>query len=375
MGVTGVGMTSWNQVNSLLKNNVDIMLFTGSLEKKLDGVSYIKETLKPFGFKIPIGILGKIRTSYFHDLVTSKILLKNKLNIDAVHCWPLGSKKTIEAARKLGIKTFLERPNSHTRYAFNIVQEEYKKLNLHQDTGHTHTFNYRHLKIEEEEYRAADFILCPSKCVARTFIECGIDEKKLRYHHYGYDSTKFYLDGNKNSDNLKIAFVGRCEPRKGLHYALEAWLASKASEKGTFYILGSFVNEYRELLGEKLDHHSIKEIGFVSDIRAYLQECDALILPSVEEGSALVTYEAMACGNTLLVSESSGAHGEHMVESLVHKVGDVKLLTEHIDLLHSDKKLPKKLQKNCLSLVKNLTWDKSAEILADIYTNEISNAN
>ena len=45
-------------------------------------------------------------------------------------------------------------------------------------------------------------------------------------------------------------FLGRGEPRKGLHYALRAWLASSASEHGRFVVYGSFVPGYRESLAD-----------------------------------------------------------------------------------------------------------------------------
>ena len=50
---------------------------------------------------------------------------------------------------------------------------------------------------------------------------------------------------SREGEGLRAVFVGRCEPRKGLHYALEAWIESGAAERGTFTICGNFYPGYR----------------------------------------------------------------------------------------------------------------------------------
>jgi glycosyltransferase involved in cell wall biosynthesis len=375
MGVSGVGMTSWNQVNELVKKGVNVYLFTASLERDMQNLSFLKETLKPLGIRVPMKPFGHKLVARIHDIITANAILSERFSVDAIHCWPLGSESTLKAAKKLGIKTFLERPNAHTGYAFNVVKQEYELIGLTQTKKHTHKFDKKHLEIETREYALADKILCPSDFVAESFRLNGYREGKLAYHQYGYDPQGYYpLEENNKDDKrgITIVFLGRCEPRKGLHYALDAWLSSEASEVGTFYICGDFVEGYRELLSEKLAHKSIVIMNFTDDVTSLLQKCDALILPSVEEGSALVTYEARACGSTLLISNSSGAHAKHMFDSLIHETRDVDTLTKHLNLLHNDKELLNKLKQNSLRSANSLTWEKSAETLIEVYRSEIN---
>ena len=68
-----------------------------------------------------------------------------------------------------------------------------------------------------------------------------------------------------------------------------------------------------------------------------MRDADVLVLPSLTEGSALVTYEAQAAGCALLVSEAAGAPCEHRREGLVHAPGDVAALTEHFRRVDSDR--------------------------------------
>jgi glycosyltransferase involved in cell wall biosynthesis len=91
------------------------------------------------------------------------------------------------------------------------------------------------------------------------------------------------------------------------------------------------------------------------------------LFASISEGSALVTYEAKASGCLLLVSQASGAKCSHMFDGLVHEVGNVEQLTEHINLITEDVELYNKLLGNSISTIPELTWDKSAEKLLEIY--------
>jgi glycosyltransferase involved in cell wall biosynthesis len=252
-----------------------------------------------------------------------------------------------------------------------VVAQEYAKIKLKLPASHSHTFNAYRLKREEEEFQLADLLLCPSKFVAKTFLDLGFEKEKIVLHQYGFDCSQSNFSPKNslinNEQPFNMVFLGSCEPRKGLHYALDAWLASKACHNGTFYICGRYIRGYRELLASKLLHPSVKELGFQKDVCSILQKSHALILPSIEEGSALVTYEARACGCVLLVSEVSGALCRHMHDALVHKVGDVDSLREHIDMVASDRSFYQKLRNNSLAGLGQLTWERAAEILVDIY--------
>ncbi len=372
LGVPGVGMTAWHQVVGLRDQGVRVMLYAGSCEKAVDGLHGLRETLVPCGAKLPISLLGIRGAAALHDRIVAKVLtgLQKKQEIDVVHCWPLGAEQTLRTARQLGIKTVLERPNTHTRYAYEVVRDECRKLGIKLSKSHSHHYNVKRLRREEREYELADLLLCPSDFVARTCRAKGISNRKTVRHQYGFDPEEFTVpssDTRRNDRRFKMAFLGRCEPRKGLHYALEAWLASEACKTGTFYICGEYIPGYRDLLAGKLSHPSVEEVGFLSEPRSLLQKCHALVLPSIEEGSALVTYEARACGCVLLVSEAAGAHCTHMQDALVHKVGHAASLREHIDLLAGSEAFFKKLQVKSLAGLESLTWQKAAEVLVDIY--------
>jgi len=369
----GVPTTGYHQVTGLVKQGVQVTLYCGALLDPIEGLYSQKDTLKFGGLKLPLGLLGTRRSAALHDRIVARNLrrIHDKDHIDIVHCWPSGALETLKTARELGIKTVLERPNAHTRYAMEVVGRECERLGVTLPKSNPHAFNAYALKREEEEFELADCLLCPSEFVAQTFLEKGVSKDKIVRHRYGFDASRFNFPRSSlikaDERPFKMVFLGSCEPRKGLHYALDAWLASKTSRDGVFYICGKYIHGYKELLADRLAHPSVKDVGSLSDVAPLLQKCHALVLPSIEEGSALVTYEARACGCVLLVSNAAGAVCEHNKNALVHKVGDVSTLRSHIDMLASDAQLFSRLRNNSIAGVSELTWDKAAESLIRAY--------
>jgi glycosyltransferase involved in cell wall biosynthesis len=235
--------------------------------------------------------------------------------------------------------------------------------------GHEHDYNAGYLNREEEEYRRTDYLFCPSEFVAGTFIDKGFPKDKLARFQYGFDDKACYPSTETRSHNrgLTVLFAAGCAPRKGLHYALEAWLQSSAHRTGTFLVVGEFIPGYAERLSSMLSHPSVKRLGYRKDLPDVMRSSDILILPSIEEGSALVTYDGRGCGNVLLVSDASGAVCEHMENALVHHVGDVKTLTQHLTMLDEDRGLLERLRSASLATAHELTWAAAGEKMLSAY--------
>jgi glycosyltransferase involved in cell wall biosynthesis len=161
--------------------------------------------------------------------------------------------------------------------------------------------------------------------------------------------------------------VGVCAVRKGLHFALEAWLKSPASRDGTFLIAGEFILAYEKKLAPMLAHPSVKVLGHRTDVPELMRRSDILVLSSIEEGSALATAEARGSGCVLLVSEAAGAICQHGENALVHPVGDVETLSQHITSLHQDRTLLEKLRAASLNTVNEITWTSAGVKLLQAY--------
>lgn len=369
VGRPGIGTTAYHQIAGAIRQGVDVTLVCTSLARELPGTPRVIETLRLGGRRVPHRALGVRRAYALHDRRCARILRELAAEVDVVHCWPAGCRVTLRAAAELGVPAAREVPNTHTRYAFEAVARETDAVGMPPVRGHSHTFSADVLAAEEAEYELADLLLVPSEFSLETFLAAGVPPAKLALHRYGADPDQFSPpDGPRGEhDGLTAAFVGGCEPRKGLHHALRAWVDSGAADRGRFLVYGEFVRGYAEALGPLLAHPSIEVKGFAADPAAAMREADVLVLPSVEEGSALVTYEAQMCGCVPVVSDAAGARCEHGRTGLVHRAGDVGTLTDHLRLLDQNPELLACLRGAVLAERDRLTWDAAAAELVGVY--------
>jgi glycosyltransferase involved in cell wall biosynthesis len=169
-----------------------------------------------------------------------------------------------------------------------------------------------------------------------------------------------------------MLFVGVCAVRKGLHFALEAWLKSPAHRSGTFQIAGEFLPAYERKLAPMLGHPSVRVLGHRRDVPELMRKSDILVLPTIEEGFGLVCTEAMGSGCVPLVSDACTELCRHMENALVHKVGDVDSLCRQITLLHNDRALLVQLREAGLRLVPHITWTAAGVRLREAYLEAIT---
>jgi glycosyltransferase involved in cell wall biosynthesis len=254
-----------------------------------------------------------------------------------------------------------------------VVKQECDRLGVTLPPNHEHAFDEEKLRKEEAEYKLATRLLCPSEFVVKTFLEKGFKKEQLVRHIYGYDEKVYYpgSEPRTRKRGLTMLFVGVCAVRKGVHFALEAWLKSPASKEGTFLIAGEFLPAYQEKLARMLAHPSVKVLGHRNDVPELVRKSDILVLPSIEEGFGLVITEAIGSGCVPLASEACTEICDHMKTGLMHRIGDVEQLTQHIALLHEDRALLAKLRAAGLEMAPSITWTAAGRILLGAYRETI----
>jgi glycosyltransferase involved in cell wall biosynthesis len=358
LGVGRITTTAWHQIEGVAAAGAEVTAFPAAIARPLPSQVKVKPTLAWGKMRIPNRLLGRLCYGGLHDRLVARRIEKMAGQIDIIHTWPIGALQTLKTAARLGIPTVLERCNAHTRFAYEVVKQECNRLGVPLPPDHEHACNPDILRREEEEYDLAYRLLCPSDFVVKTFLDKGFPKEKLARHIYGFDEKVFYPSPQPRDPQrgLTLISVGVCAVRKGLHFALEAWLQSPASQKGTFLIAGEFLPAYREKLGPMLAHPSVKVLGHRNDVPELMRKSDVLVLATIEEGSALVTSEARGSGCVLLVSEAAGAVCTHMKDALVHGVGDVGKLSQQITTLHRDRTLLERLRAASIETISQITW-------------------
>jgi len=369
IGATRICHTAYQLVKNVSAAGADVLLFPGAVQQRLPANVRTIPTLAKWKLRLPYRVLGTVKSLQLHDYIVSRRLEKLAGQVDVVHTWPVGALRTLRTAARLGITTVLERPNAYTRFAYEVVAKECARLGVVMPANHEHAFHADILQIEEAEYATADFLLCPSDFVLQTFLEAGFPRQKLLRHQYGFDHELFAPGPKKDDDDLslRMLFVGGVAPRKGLHYALEAWLMSPACKNGVFSVAGAFIPGYAEKMKDMLSHPSVRILGHRTDVAQLMRAHDVFVLPSIEEGSALVTSEARGSGCVLLVSEATGAVCKHMENALVHKVGDVVALSRHITDLFENRALLNRLRATSIETIHEATWSAAGHRLLRAY--------
>lgn len=374
LGATRICYTAWQQVNGLAAAGARILAYPGVLERAVPESVDVQSTLSWGKLRVSYRLLGTMRALALHDRIVAGRIPKLAGKIDIIHTWPCAAVETLKAAARFGIPTVLERPNANTRFAFETVGKEFRRLGVAMPRTDEYFPRLEVLEREEREYRLADYILCPSDFVVQTFLDQGYPRRKLTRHMYGFDEKAYYPATRRQDPNrgLTMLFVGVCAVRKGVHLALEAWLNSPASRNGTFLIAGEFLPAYAERLRPMLSHPSVKVLGHRNDIPELMRSSDILVLPSIEEGSALVVSEALGSGCVPLVSDAATGNCIHMESGFVHATGNVEALTQQLTLLHQDRALLEKLRAGALLRAHEVTWTAAGKRLLGVYRDIIS---
>jgi glycosyltransferase involved in cell wall biosynthesis len=201
-------------------------------------------------------------------------------------------------------------------------------------------------------------------------VDRGFDPAKLFLTGRGYDPGRYNVEGRPTSTGaFNACFVGSGGPRKGLHYALEAWAKSGAAAGGgKFRIAGNLSPSYLKVLEPLLQDPSVELVGSIDDAAPLMRASDVLILPSLEEASAKATYEARGCGCVLVVSDRSAGPAVHNQDAMVHAAGNVDELTDHLRTLLTDREALERIRAESLLVAKRSTWSDAASRLISAYT-------
>jgi glycosyltransferase involved in cell wall biosynthesis len=263
--------------------------------------------------------------------------------------------ETGRLAKKRGAKYICDRGSSHIRYQDRILKEEYKIW------GQEYLgIDQRITDKEEAEYALADFITVPSGFVLNSFIEMSVDPKKLRQVSYGANLTRFEKIGDPPKNTFEVLFVGQVSFRKGVPYLLEAFSRFKHPNK-RLRIAGTIRPEMASFLKSKHLEH-VEFLGHVPSLKLkeIMSTSHVMVLPSIEEGLALVQGQALACGCPLISSVNTGGEDlfEHEKEGFIVPIRNVEAIKARLEQLADDPVLWEAMSGFALNRVKELRgWE------------------
>ncbi len=210
---------------------------------------------------------------------------------------------------------------------------------------------------EAEEWDLADAIVAPSEHIGCQLVHAGVAPSKIALIPYAvslndYNGRARWYKGNRP---LRVLFVGRVGLLKGIPYLLEALLRLgparvQARLVGLVSVRPEVLARYSRVI-HTTGQVSRKEVG------EHYDWADVLVLPSLSEGSATVTYEARASGLPVIATPNAGAWVRDGYDGMLVPMRDVGRLTEAIESFLQHPALVERMSAAALAAAGSYSWD------------------
>lgn len=242
------------------------------------------------------------RSPSLPKIKAEKRFLKDLKDFDLAYLWPTTSPDTVKSVYNHSKPIFLERVNSSQKQTKSILDDAYSRLGLQPQ----HPITLETIQNEDQKLKLVDFLFCPSPAVVKSFQEAGVPEDKLLLTTEGWSPERFPKHQSRKppSDKVNVLFLGFACVRKGAHLLLQAW--ERAGINGTLTIFGELEPAIAQTCGHLLKRPDVVYLDYALDYSSAYREADFFAFPSLEEGSALVIYEAMGHGLPILASPMGG---------------------------------------------------------------------
>ncbi len=229
----------------------------------------------------------------------------------------IGFQTAMVAQKKYGAKFGTERSSTHIRDQLNLLNS----IGVPWDAGWNKT-----IEKEEKFYNVADFIVTPSSHCVASLESHGIPPAKIFRSSFGIDITQFPWSLGPNGSKLEFVFVGTWSLRKGANLLRS--------------VIPHFANINFRHFGTLGDANRINDLpNFVHmgkvdqlELKNVYSTAHALILPSYEEGLAVVILQALASGLIVFCSDRSGGQDFSSLEYFKDRV--VSFQYGNADALH-----------------------------------------
>jgi len=295
------------------------------------------------GLRRSLGRLSRLRRldleTWAHHRFDSELgrRLAGLPGVDVVHAFEGTALATFRAAKHAGKKTILDVSSAHERF----MGVEGRCLQP---------------RIAQERL-LADVLLAPSDYVVACLVEAGIPRHRILKVPYGVDPGTFKREAAPRTDDVfRAVFVGRIGRRKGVSYLLEAW-RRLALPHGELLLIGEPDEEGRRLLERYEGLYRFAGAHPKHEVHRFLQQSDVFVFPSLAEGSALVTYEALASELPIITTPNSGSVTRDGIDGFLIPAQDVDAIGERLALLYADPALRRTMGARGRELIeREYTW-------------------
>ncbi len=282
--------------------------------------------------------LARWRTRRF-DRVVEQALVRDRPGA-AFFFSDVASEFALPACRRLGIPSVLSMVHGDVREERLVMEIEAESApdffpiylgNGEVDFSEMAWLHDRRLR----DIELADRVLVPSQHIAGELVRHGTPRDRIAVVPYAAETRRFTPDpAKRHGITCTFLFAGGITQRKGIKYLLEAWrLVRRPGWR--LQLLGALpanTDPLRPYLEE------VEWLGRLphAEVPGRMASADVFVFPSLFEGSAVVTYEAMACGLPCIVTAEAGSVARHGRDGLIVPAREVEALAAAMERLGTD---------------------------------------
>jgi glycosyltransferase involved in cell wall biosynthesis len=281
-----------------------------------------------------------------------------KSDLRGVYAYEDGAEATFQGAKRLGLRCIYDLPIGFHRAAQRIFAEERELMPEFASTLTGLQNSPAKLARKDREVEMADSVVACSGFVKQTLLESGIPEAKIHSVQFGGPSNvpaKSWEAGSRGP--LRLLFAGSVSQRKGIGYLLQAMQKLRGAPV-ELVVLGSLPRD-ASCLQPYRDLFTYEGTRPHAEVLRLMQSCDALVLPSLFEGQALVILEAMSCGLPVIVTPNTGAANlvEDGKQGFVVSIRSVADLQEKILWLATHRDATAEMGRAARARAAEFTWE------------------
>lgn len=279
----------------------------------------------------------------------------------AVLTYEDGAESTLAAAKLAGWRSYYHLPIAYGPYARKIFADEAARLPEWAPTLQGDRDSPEKMARKERELALADEVICPSQFVIDSLPSSVRQSKPCHLVPYGAPTpppppASDPRDQNSNRP-LRLLFVGALSQRKGLADVFAALRLLNNPPDIELVLLGraNAPWEFYHTQGVPFTYEAPRANDAVL---ALMATCDALVLPSLVEGRAIVQLEALSRGLPLLVTPNAG--GEDLITSgetgWLVPIRDPAALADKITWLREHRRDLPALRAACRARAEQVSW-------------------
>lgn len=316
----GVGETCRSLLRGARMNGQAVELYTSRSDSpRRENFPVFSFTPRFFGW-IPHRIMRQISVRRLHHAYLERFRPG-----DIAYLWPSVPLHIYQTMHARGVVILTEAINTRMAEARAVLDAAYASLGL--PPGHSISQD----RIDNEEARLAlvSGIFSPSPATDASLARSGIADRVIPCSYGTWVTPLRERARPPPGAPVTFLFAGRSCIRKGLHHLLEVWRHVPVNAR--LRIIGLEEPSLQRLYADVLAQPNVSATGFCADPQAEYARADVFVMPSLEEGDPIVTYEAAAAGLPIIASgPGAGRMGADTDAIRLVDTADIDLLRHEI---------------------------------------------